>query len=74
MATEQANIPDAVVQVASEAARAEVQAMAMASAKTQSKSTECGAKLGEPIMKQMTFDWSSIDKYAELRNFKITAR
>ena len=28
-------------------------------------------KMSGPIMKQPTFDWSSKDKYAELRNFKL---
>ena len=30
-----------------------------------------GPKLGGPSLKQPTFAWSSTDKYAELRNFKL---
>ena len=40
-----------------------------------SKTTQnAGPKLGESKMRQLNFDWSSTDKYAELRNFKIEVR
>ena len=71
MTTEQANITEAVIQVAAKAA---VQAMAMASTDKSQRAQKAGPKLGWPIMKQPTFNWSSTDKYAELMNFKMEVK
>ena len=46
----------------------------MVSADNNQKAQNAGPKLGGPIMKQPTFDWSSTDKYVELRNFKKEVR
>ena len=48
-----------------------VQAMAMATADNNQRVQNVGPKLGRPIMKLLTLDWNSTDKYAELRNFKM---
>ena len=64
MTTEQANITEAVVQIATEAATAVVQAITMSSADNNQKAHNTGTKLSRPIIKQLTFDWSSTDKYA----------
>ena len=53
MATEQANITEDVVQVASEAARAMVQAMAMASTDSNQRIQNAGPKLERPIINQL---------------------
>ena len=65
MATEQTNANEAKVQVVAEATRVAIQATARAQ-----KPQNTGPKLGRPIIKQPTFDWRSIDKYAELMNFE----
>ena len=70
MATKQANTTEAVVQVVAEAARAVLQAMAMANADNDQRAQSVGPKLGGPIIKQLTFDWTPTDRSAELRNFK----
>ena len=74
MATEQANITEVVIQVAAEAARGEVQAMAMASVDNNQRAENGEPKLDRPIMRELKFDWSSTDKYAELKNFKIEVK
>ena len=38
------------------------------------RTQNAGPKLDRPVMKQPMFDWSSTDKYAELRNFKIEVK
>ena len=74
MATEQADITEAVVKVAAEAAKVAVQAMAMANVYNNQRAQNVIPKLDGSIMKQLTFDWHSTDKYAELRNFKIEVK
>ena len=71
MATEQENITETVVKVAAGTARAVVLTMAMASTDNNRKAENSGPTLGRSIMKQLTFKWSSTDKYAELRDFKM---
>ena len=71
MATEQANITKMIVQIADEAARAAVRAMAMASAQNNQRAQNVGHKLGSPLMRQPALNWSSTGKYAELRNFRM---
>ena len=56
MATEQPNIAETVVQIAAEAARVAVQAMAMASAENNQSAQNVGLKLGRSIMRQLTFN------------------
>ena len=67
MATEQANTYEAIMQAVAEAVRTAIQTMAMAG---EERTQNVGPILGRPFMKELTFDWSSTDKYAELRNFK----
>ena len=62
---------ETVVKIAAEAAWAAVHAVSMASAKNSQRAQNVGPKLGRPIQRQLTFDWSSTDKYAELGNFII---
>ena len=54
-----------------EATRAAIQAMAAAGAE---RTPNAGPKLGGPIMKQPTFDWSSTDKYTKFRIFKFEVK
>ena len=71
METEQTNSNAAIAQAVAEAARVEVQAMTT----TESERTQnVEPRLGGSIMKQLTFDWSFTDKYAELRNFRKEVR
>ena len=62
MSTEQADTTEAIVQIVVEAARVVVQAMSMASADTNLWAQNVGPIVGRPIMKQLTFSWSSSDK------------
>ena len=48
--------------------------MAMASADNNQRAHNVGPKLDRSIMKQMTFNWSSKDKYRELRNFEMEVK
>ena len=63
MATEQGNITESVIQIATEAGTAAVQALAMARVENNQRAQNAGPKLGRPIMRQLTFDWSSTYKY-----------
>ena len=74
MSTDQANITDTVAQIAAEAARVMVQAMDMASAENKQRLQNVGPEIGGPLMRQPTFNWGSIDKCADLRNFRIQAK
>ena len=69
MASEQLNITEAVTQVAAEAARVAVQAMATANADISKILQNTVSKIGRSIMKQSTFDWEADDKYTELKNY-----
>ena len=71
MTTEQGKITETIVQMAAEAARVAGQAMAVASAENNQCAQNLGPKLDGPIMRQMKFDWSSTDKYEELRNSRM---
>ena len=51
-----------------EIARASMQAMAAARAKS---TQSFRPRLGRPIMKQPTFNWEAEDKYNELKNFRL---
>ena len=48
-----------------------VQAMAMASAENNQRAQSAGPKLGGPLMRQPTFNWSCTDRHVELRNIKM---
>ena len=50
------------------AARVAIQAMTIAEAE---RSQNVGPKLSRLIMKQLTFDLNTMNKYAELRNFRL---
>ena len=54
-----------------EAARVAIQAMTTAEVE---RPQNVGPKLGEPIMKQLTFNSNSTDKYTELRNFRLEVK
>ena len=45
--------------------------MFMASA---ARAENIGSRMSGPIIKQLTFDWSAKDKYAELVNFKLEVK
>ena len=64
MASEQVIENEAIAKAVVEASRAEIQAMAAATAeRPQSKA---GPKIGGPSMKQSSFNWEADDKYSEL--------
>ena len=71
MVTEQANITETIILITTEEARVAAETMAMASAENYQRAQNTGPKLGSPLMRQPTFDWSSAEMHAELRNFKI---
>ena len=58
-------------QAVTKAAGAAIQTMSEAST---AKAENMGPRMGGPIMKQRTFDWSAKDKYVELRNFKLEVK
>ena len=60
-----------MVQAVAEATRSVIQAMAVAGA---NRTQNVGPKLGRPIMKQLSFNWCSPDKYAEMKNFKLKVK
>ena len=64
MATVQTNAKETTAQAVAGATSVAIQFMAVARAE---KTQNVGPKLGGPIMKQLTSDWSSTDKYAELQ-------
>ena len=71
MATKQTNENEAIMLAVAETTRLTIQAMAVARA---GRTQNVGSKVGGPIMKQLTFDLSSSDKYAELKNFKLEVK
>ena len=58
-----------------EAAKAVAQAMAVgwSRARLRSKGISMGPRLCRPTIKQLSFNWSATEKYAELRNFRLEA-
>ena len=71
MANEETNSNEYIEKAVAEAARVAIQKMSMAcKARTENE----GPRMSGPIMKQPTFDWSSKDKCAELRNFKLEVK
>ena len=48
--------------------------MAVYSKDSNQQAQNLGPKQDGPIRKQLSFDWSSTDKYAELKNYKVTAK
>ena len=66
MVTEKNNVDEAIVQAVAEATRVATQAMAVARAEG---TQNVGPKLGRPMMKQLTFNMSSTDKYVEHGSF-----
>ena len=44
------------------------------SSNLRNKAVNIGPKLGRPSWKQLTFDWSSMDKYPELGNLKLEVK
>ena len=45
--------------------------MAMVSAENNQKAQNVGLKIGSPLMGQLRFGWSSTNKYAEWRKFRM---
>ena len=74
MASYEINVTEAIAQIAGDAARMAIQTMTMASAKNNQRAQNMGSKIGSLLMRQPTFDWSSTDKYAELRNFRMEVK
>ena len=68
MASEQTNAKDAIAQVVAEAARAAIQALAVAGAE---RTQNVGPRLGRFTMKQPIFNWEAEDRYNELKNFRL---
>ena len=62
------NANEAIAQAVVESTRVKIQAMDASRAE---KTQTVEPKLGRSVMKQLTLNWNSIDKYAELRNFKL---
>ena len=48
--------------------------MAVANADNSERTQIAGPKLGGSMIKQLTFNWSSRNKYEELRNFKLQVK
>ena len=55
MASKQANIIQTIIQIAAEASRVAIEAMAMANAENNQRSQNVETKLDRPIMRQLTF-------------------
>ena len=68
MASEQINQNEFLMQGITEAARAAIQTLAMAST---SKQNNAGLKMNGSIMKQPIFNWNTKDKYEKLQTFKL---
>ena len=71
MTTEQTSSNAAVAQAVAKTARAAIQALTMAEAE---RLQYTRPKVGGPIIGQLTFNCNSIDKYAELRNFRLEVK
>ena len=71
MANEQTNSNEYIAQAVPKAARVAIQTLYTAGA---ARRENVGSRMSGPIMKQPTFNWSSKDKYAELRNFKLKVK
>ena len=71
MVTDQTAISQSIAQVAVEAVKGAIQAMAVAVGISRSgmriEPRSMGPKLDRPTLKQPVFDWGSLDKYMELR-------
>ena len=64
MANEQAIASDVIVKAVVETTRAEIQAIAAATAER--PWSMVGFKIGRPAMKQPSFNWEADDKYSKL--------
>ena len=51
-----------------------VQAIAMASTENNKRVHNAGPKIGGPLMRQPTFNWSCTDKHTELGTFKFEVK
>ena len=75
MATEQATIIQAITQAAIEATKLAVKKVMAAreevTTEQRNKATSMRPKIGWPLLTQLTFDWTSANKYAELENFRM---
>ena len=60
--------------MADKAARAALQAVAMDSTENNQRAQNTGPILSKPIIKQLTFDWSSKEKYIKLRNYNLEVK
>ena len=65
MARKQANTCEYIAQAIAKAARTVIQTM---SATGTERAENAGPRMGGPIMKQPTFNWSAKDKYVKLRS------
>ena len=65
MANKQISQSEFIVQTVAKVARVAIQTMAAAST---SRQDNAGLKTSRSIMRQPTFNWSTKDKYDELRN------
>ena len=74
MAAEQTNITEAVTQVAAEAARVAVLDIVMVDTDNSQRIQNVVPNIGGPIMKQLTFEWETDDKYSELKKFHIRGK
>ena len=71
MAYEQTSTNEYITHTVPEAAWVAIQTITTAGT---ARTENMGPKMSGPIMKQPTFDWSTKDKYAKLRNFKLEVR
>ena len=71
MTNEKTNSNEYLAQVVPEAARMVTQTMAVAGT---ARTEYVRPRMSGPSMKQPTFDWKFIDKYAQLRNFKLEVK
>ena len=68
MASEQTRQNEFIAKAVAKATSVAIQTMTTADT---SRPDNAGPKMSRPIMKQPMCDWSTKDKYAELRNFEL---
>ena len=71
MSNEQINSNQYIAQAVAEASRLAIQTMSVAGT---ARTENAGPRMNRPIMKQPTFNWSSKEMYAGLRNFKLEVK
>ena len=71
MASRWTNINEYIAQAVVKAARMAIQTMSAAGT---AGAENARPRMSGPIMKEITFDWSTKDEYSELRSFKLEVK